>query len=814
MAEYKDKTEAMTKEYTDFIAENRHKVNQLLNRVLWLSILVGPALAIGILFGVFTDISYATCILTSMMILGMANIHYLMVKNNPDSQVVTYFSLIFIEAIVVFMCVSHIGIYLTYFIVPLLSLLFCDRKVYIITSVFCFVSMILCNILIAPFAVIQTADPEMGAVGWFFSMTSGFVIEYTCMFLAGLAVNSLINSHLKTVYNNISEIQEQTELKQEAESASRAKSSFLANMSHEIRTPINAVLGMNEMILRESKDENILTYSRNIRGASRSLLGLINDILDFSKIEAGKLEIIPTEYAFSSMINDIVNLNRPRMEDKGLEFVLDVDKSIPEKLFGDEIRIKQVITNLLSNAAKYTDKGSVTLKITGIKAGEDVVSLHMSVKDTGIGIKREEMYKLFEAFERLDEKRNRTVEGTGLGIAITSQLLAYMDSQLQVESEYGVGSEFYFDINQHVLSWVPMGDISQALQMAAAEGEKYRESFRAPDARILVVDDAVMNLSVIKGLLKNTQIQIDTAESGFVCLECMREHDYDLVFLDHRMPRMDGIETMKKIVGLPSYWNKKVPVIALTANALSGAKEVYLNAGFTDYLAKPVDPVALENMLITYLPPEKITRVMEEKHDDAANLPVWLYQIEQIDPELGLAHCGNLQVYMDTLKDYARKMPEGLEEIRRLFEIEEWRGYTIKVHALKSTSALIGAMQLSRTAEDMENAGNTSNADLIRRGTPLLLENYERLGQDLAAYFEEAEVDEEDDERPEIGSSELKEALEAINMMADSFDYDGIKEVLDSLKGYKIPEEEKDRYTRLQEAVEDVDWEKIKEIVR
>ena len=414
------------------------------------------------------------------------------------------------------------------------------------------------------------------------------------------------------------------DIAREAKASSIAKSAFLSNMSHEIRTPINAILGMDEMILRESNESSIIGYGENIRSAGTSLLCIVNDILDFSKIEAGKMDILPVEYEFASVINDLVNVVKKRVEDKGLELKLEIDPAIPSILYGDEIRIKQVITNILTNAVKYTEKGSVTLTVKrlelkregrnvegheechGVACFRNPVKLYVGVTDTGIGIKENEKEKLFNAFERVDEKRNRTIEGTGLGLNITASLLKLMESSLEVSSTYGEGSTFSFIIKQGISRDEPIGDLNERWLKSSARHTKYHEKFTAKQAHILVVDDTRMNLEVMKNLLKKTGIKIDTAESGEEALELVRQNFYDIIFLDHRMPHMDGMECFARMKELPDHKCPDSPVISLTANAVSGAREEYLTAGFADYLSKPIDSDKLEDMLIRYLPEDKV----------------------------------------------------------------------------------------------------------------------------------------------------------------------------------------------------------------
>ena len=400
------------------------------------------------------------------------------------------------------------------------------------------------------------------------------------------------------------------DMSERAIAASEAKSSFLSNMSHEIRTPINAVLGMNEMILRECDDNNILAYANSIRTAGSTLLGLVNDILDFSKIEAGKMEIIPVDYDLSSVINDLVNMIQTKADDNGLRLELDINSSVPKLLHGDEVRIKQIITNLLTNAVKYTEKGTVTLSIdyTGDPEKEDSVILEIAVIDTGIGIKKEDMNKLFSAFDRIEEERNRKIEGTGLGMNITKRLLEMMGSELIVESIYGMGSKFSFEIEQTVVKWDKLGSYAEAYKESIGKREKYHEQFRAPTAQVLVVDDTAMNLMVFKNLLKQTKVKIDTASSGDEGLSMSYNKKYDIIFLDHMMPEKNGIETLHELRSRPDDPNLKTPTVCLTANAISGAREQYLAEGFDDYLTKPIDPERLEAMLLEYLPGDKIER--------------------------------------------------------------------------------------------------------------------------------------------------------------------------------------------------------------
>lgn len=393
---------------------------------------------------------------------------------------------------------------------------------------------------------------------------------------------------------------------QRAIAANEAMSNFLANMSHEIRTPINAVLGMDEMILRESEDDKIIEYARTIEGAGKTLLSLINDILDFSKIEAGNMEIMEDDYKLSSVLNDVVNIIQVKAAQKNLELRVKVAPDTPENLHGDEMRLRQIIINVLNNAVKYTKEGSVTLSVSYTQKDPNNLKLIISIADTGVGIRKQDMDRLFNKFQRLDQNKNRTVEGSGLGLAIVHNLLELMNGNIDVQSVYGEGSTFTITLPQKIISDEVIGDFKGKLDQAVREIPKYKESFRAPEAKILVVDDTPINVVVVKNLLKKTMIRVDEAISGPECLEKAGGTYYDLIFLDYRMPGMDGIETLKQLRELKDNPNLNTPVVALTANAIQGARERFIKEGFDDYMTKPINVENLENTLLMYLPKEKI----------------------------------------------------------------------------------------------------------------------------------------------------------------------------------------------------------------
>lgn len=607
------------------------------------------------------------------------------------------------------------------------------------------------------------------------------------------------------------------EAKKEAEKANGAKSTFLANMSHEIRTPLNAILGMDEMIIREYDEPNLREYAYNIKSSGQTLLSLINDILDFSKIESGKLTLINAEYSLSSLINDIINVTESRAEDKGLIFEKDIDETMPEVLFGDNIRIRQCAINVLTNAVKYTEVGKVKLTISSRSADDEgYINLTIDVRDTGIGMKKEELNKLFSPFERMDENRNRTIEGTGLGMSITKRLLDLMDSSLQVESEYGKGSDFSFTIKQKVIDPAPIGNIVEKYHKFAEKKVEYRDKFTAEDAKILIVDDTEMNIEVMKGLLKNTKINIDSCLSGNSSLNLVRQNKYDIIFLDHRMPGMDGIETLNAMKTLASNLNLDTPIIALTANAITGAREMYLKSGFIDYLSKPVDGDKLEEMIAKYIPKEKIHILSNEEKEETVTYEVKhklsFSDIEGLDVAEGIKNCGGEEFFENILKVFYTSIDDKSDEIEGYYGNGDIKNYTIKVHALKSSARLIGAIELSELAKSLEKAGDENDIASIDAKTLDLLTKYRAYKEKLHAHFRNLEMD-MDKDKEEISKDDFLEFVSGLKGMADDFDFDALDEEMEEISNYKVPDCYKDLVKKLEKAVSAVDHDSILEIL-
>ncbi len=636
------------------------------------------------------------------------------------------------------------------------------------------------------------------------------------------------------VENIEKERHERERLRQEADAnaaASRAKSAFLANMSHEIRTPINAVLGMDEMILRECEDSTILGYALNIKNAGTTLLSIINDILDFSKIEAGKMEILPENYDLASVLVDLVNMVSLRAQKKGLELVLDVSPYTPRSLYGDSVRLKQCILNLLTNAVKYTGSGSVRFSVSAEKCGEDAVLLHVSVRDTGSGIRKEDMDKLFSPFERIEEGKNRTEEGSGLGMSIVQKTLAMMGSRLEVRSEYGKGSEFFFSVRQEVTDWTGLGDIGETFRSAVDRIERYKETLYAPRARLLFVDDTEMNLEVIRGLLKNTGIQIDTVTSGAEALEKVQENAYDILFIDHRMPGMDGIQTLRELrslsqgpaPGSPGGIRRNLsagkPCIALTANAISGAKKMYLEEGFTDYLSKPVTPERLEAAIRRYLPPDMLEQPPEDAgaaaasgaaDNDAALADI--RGLEGIDADAALANCGTVEVLRNALAQFHGSVGAKAGELQRLLDEGNLAGYGTKVHALKSTARLIGATELSRQAAYLEQCADSGAGDEVAAKHGAMLElyrSYERKLERCAAAASGAGSPEKPELPPDVCSGLLRKLSSAVQ----DFSIDGVDGVMEEFRKYTVSPSFAPIYEKIRLCAENVDFTGLKALL-
>lgn len=636
---------------------------------------------------------------------------------------------------VVFMCtvvaVTHyvFPITMTAFVIPvLMSVVFGNNRMTAATAASCSVCVILTGI----WRNIDGTDTDR------YYVVQEVVISLGIIFMS-LIVAEIVNS-LITEQNHrlLDALRKEKRSQQEAEAANMAKSSFLANMSHEIRTPINAILGMNEMILREEKDPAIRGYAGNIQASGNSLLSIVSDVLDISKIESGKLEIIPVDYEVNSLISDCCNMAAGRAKAKELELLVECADNVPMKLCGDETHIRQIIMNLLTNAVKYTEKGTVKLIVSGRFTDGGFV-LKVDVSDTGIGIAEENLPQLFTQFQRFDLQRNRNIEGTGLGLSIVKRLCDLMSGTITARSVLGSGSTFTVELPQKVVDSTPCGGVN--LNYSAGAEHEYHHSFEAPEAKILAVDDLPVNLLVIANLLKETRIKIDTAGSGRECLDKCSQQKYDLILMDHMMPEMDGVQTFEKLHGDKSSPNFETPVIMLTANALAGMREQYMDVGFADYVSKPVRGAKLEEAIRRNLPESLIKPASPEIPAEAVSTePSGFADICGAVPELNVNAalqycCGSAELLNDLLHDFTEN--DHFSDLKAAFEEKRWEDYRRHAHSLKSTSLMIWLTGLSERARASELALKGGCTEFAELNHDSLIEEYSALLGKIKDYLKD-----------------------------------------------------------------------------
>lgn len=636
---------------------------------------------------------------------------------------------------VVFMCtvvaVTHyvFPITMTAFVIPvLMSVVFGNNRMTAATAASCSVCVILTGI----WRNIDGTDTDR------YYVVQEVVISLGIIFMS-LIVAEIVNS-LITEQNHrlLDALRKEKRSQQEAETANMAKSSFLANMSHEIRTPINAILGMNEMILREEKDPAIRGYAGNIQASGNSLLSIVSDVLDISKIESGKLEIIPVDYEVNSLISDCCNMAAGRAKAKELELLVECADNVPMKLCGDETHIRQIIMNLLTNAVKYTEKGTVKLIVSGRFTDGGFV-LKVDVSDTGIGIAEENLPQLFTQFQRFDLQRNRNIKGTGLGLSIVKRLCDLMSGTITARSVLGSGSTFTVELPQKVVDSTPCGGVN--LNYSAGAEHEYHHSFEAPEAKILAVDDLPVNLLVIANLLKETRIKIDTAGSGRECLDKCSQQKYDLILMDHMMPEMDGVLTFEKLHGDKSSPNFETPVIMLTANALAGMREQYMDVGFADYVSKPVRGAKLEEAIRRNLPESLIKPASPEIPAEAVSTePSGFADICGAVPELNVNAalqycCGSAELLNDLLHDFTEN--DHFSDLKAAFEEKRWEDYRRHAHSLKSTSLMIGLTGLSERARASELALKSGCTEFAELNHDSLIEEYSALLGKIKDYLKD-----------------------------------------------------------------------------
>ena len=636
---------------------------------------------------------------------------------------------------VVFMCtvvaVTHyvFPITMTAFVIPvLMSVVFGNNCMTAVTAASCSVCVILTGI----WRNIDGTDTDR------YYVVQEVVISLGIIFMSLIVAESVNSLITEQNHRLLDALRKEKRSQQEAEAANMAKSSFLANMSHEIRTPINAILGMNEMILREEKDPAIRGYAGNIQASGNSLLSIVSDVLDISKIESGKLEIIPVDYEVNSLISDCCNMAAGRAKAKELELLVECADNVPMKLCGDETHIRQIIMNLLTNAVKYTEKGTVKLIVSGRFTDGGFV-LKVDVSDTGIGIAEENLPQLFTQFQRFDLQRNRNIEGTGLGLSIVKRLCDLMSGTITARSVLGSGSTFTVELPQKVVDSTPCGGVN--LNYSAGAEHEYHHSFEAPEAKILAVDDLPVNLLVIANLLKETRIKIDTAGSGRECLDKCSQQKYDLILMDHMMPEMDGVQTFEKLHGDKSSPNFETPVIMLTANALAGMREQYMDVGFADYVSKPVRGAKLEEAIRRNLPESLIKPASPEIPAEAVSTePSGFADICGAVPELNVNAalqycCGSAELLNDLLHDFTEN--DHFSDLKAAFEEKRWEDYRRHAHSLKSTSLMIGLTGLSERARASELALKGGCTEFAELNHDSLIEEYSALLGKIKDYLKD-----------------------------------------------------------------------------
>lgn len=599
----------------------------------------------------------------------------------------------------------------------------------------------------------------------------------------------------------------------QTEDANRAKTNFVSNMSHEIRTPMNSIVGITEILLRSRHSPKEQEYLLNIQSSGRVLLTIINDVLDCSKMEAGKMQLFDEPYDTCSLFHDLRISMENRIGHSGLELIYDIDQDIPCKLKGDMGRIRQVIINLVNNAIKYTEKGSVRFSVHVRQKNTDKVMLYYEVADTGIGIRKEDHKILFDAFQRVEMDRNRYVEGTGLGLTISQNLVNMMGGVIEVESEYGKGSRFFFTIEQTIIDPTPVSAVNYNGQKDNVTEKEAECLFIAPEAHILLVDDNELNLVVAKELLKPLRMQIDTAENGLQAVKMVRGSQYDLVLMDHMMPVMDGIEAAKAIRALPEDKYQKLPIIALTANAMVDARKEFLNAGMNGFVAKPIDFARICNQLKLWLPKDLVRDVPKEEAKKLLADDLSDREIQPEDPQMGFSfeegvnHCGSKAALMKTIRIFYRTIDSKANKIEQCLKEGLISDYVIEVHALKSSALLIGAVPLSEAAKELEDYGKQGKTEVLEEKTPDVLTLYRDLKNILRPYAEK-----EEDAKKEFSDGEWITALQQIHQCIEQFDLDGVDQIMEQLEEYQVPECIRESMDQLRVYVADVSLEEIMEL--